>query len=186
MSTEMEEHTHVSKSCSTTLALRLVSSSPVLKPSKSCEERIDRLSSLWKNDSRDESPIHPSNRHRRKASKLLVVLIVEFIICWTPLYLYHTIGTFDNSTYRFLPGWLLDVFLLLSFLSASCNPITYYFMSHRYRNILSFTWQRIRSRRFRSTLSTRTPNENSIVVQFVIVNQEQHIFLNRLTKSNLI
>lgn len=40
------------------------------------------------------------DRHRQKAVKLIIVLILEFFICWTPLYLYHTIGTFDKTFYR--------------------------------------------------------------------------------------
>lgn len=76
------------------------------------------------------------DRQRRKALKLLIVLIVEFFVCWTPLYVYHTIGAFNKSFYRSVPSVLLDLFLLLSFASASCNPLTYYFMSQRYRAVL--------------------------------------------------
>ena len=76
------------------------------------------------------------DRHRRKALKLSIALIMEFFICWTPLFLYHTIGTFDKSFYRSTPTIYLDLILLFSFASASCNPLTYYFMSKRYRSAL--------------------------------------------------
>ena len=73
------------------------------------------------------------DRQRRKALKLLIVLIVTFFICWIPLYTYQTIGTFDKGFYRLVPSLVLDIILLLSFISTLCNPITYYFMSERYR-----------------------------------------------------
>lgn len=76
------------------------------------------------------------DRQRRKALKLLIVLIVEFFVCWTPLFIYHTIGTFDKNFYRTTPKVYVDIILFLSFASASCNPMTYYFMSKRYRTVL--------------------------------------------------
>lgn len=84
----------------------------------------------------DSLSITRMDRHRRKALKLLIVLIAEFFICWTPLYLYHTIGIFHKSFYRSMPSVIFDVVLLFSFFSASCNPLTYYFMSERYRSAL--------------------------------------------------
>ncbi|CAF1068907.1 unnamed protein product [Rotaria sordida] len=76
------------------------------------------------------------DRHRRKALKLLIVIIVEFFICWTPLFIYHTFGTFDKKFYRSMPTILFDLILLFSFASLLCNPFTYYFMSKRYRTVL--------------------------------------------------
>jgi hypothetical protein len=76
------------------------------------------------------------DRHRRKALKLLITLIVEFFVCWTPLFIFHTIGTFNRNFYRTTPNIYIDLVLLFSFASASCNPLTYYFMSKRYRSVL--------------------------------------------------
>ena len=80
--------------------------------------------------------IYRSDRHRRKALKLLIIIILEFFLCWTPLYIYHTIGTFQKHFYRSTPSFIFDLILLFSFLSALSNPLTYYFMSKRYRNVL--------------------------------------------------
>ncbi|CAF0909596.1 unnamed protein product [Rotaria sordida] len=77
-----------------------------------------------------------TDRNRRKALKLLITLIMEFFICWTPLFIYHTIGTFNKNFYRTTPNIYVDLILLFSFASASCNPLTYYFMSKRYRSAL--------------------------------------------------
>ncbi|CAF1191253.1 unnamed protein product [Adineta steineri] len=76
------------------------------------------------------------DRHRRKALKLLIVIIVEFFVCWTPLFIYHTFGTFDKKFYRSMPTIFVDLILLFSFASALSNPLTYYFMSKRYRSVL--------------------------------------------------
>lgn len=84
----------------------------------------------------DSTLLGRMDRHRRRALKLLILLIIEFFICWTPLYVYHTIGTFQKTFYRSMPSFLLNIILLLSFASAACNPITYYFMSRRYRKML--------------------------------------------------
>ena len=80
--------------------------------------------------------IHRMDRHRRKALKLLIVIILDFFICWTPLFLYHTFGTFQKKFYRSMPTIFIDLILLFSFASALCNPFTYYFMSKRYRAVL--------------------------------------------------
>lgn len=80
--------------------------------------------------------ISPLDRDRQKALRLSILLILEFFICWLPLYIYHTIGTFNQAFYRLMPSYVLDLILLLSFTSAACNPITYYFMSKRYRTVL--------------------------------------------------
>jgi hypothetical protein len=76
------------------------------------------------------------DRNRRKALKLLIVIILEFFICWTPLFIYNTIGTFDKKFYRLMPTRFNDLILLFSFASPLCNPFTYYFMSKRYRAVL--------------------------------------------------
>ena len=76
------------------------------------------------------------NHRRLKTFKLLIIIIVEFFICWTPLYTYHTCGAFDKKFYRAVPAIFVDLILLFSFASLLCNPLTYYFMSKRYRAML--------------------------------------------------
>lgn len=100
--------------------------------------------SFWKfsNSSRQSQSstsnpnVYRMDRHRRKALKLLIVIIMEFFICWTPLFLFHTLDTFNKNFYRLMPKILVDIVLLFSFASLLCNPFTYYFMSKRYRTVL--------------------------------------------------
>lgn len=101
-------------------------------------------------------PSSPSSidHDRRKASILLIVLIVEFIICWTPLYLYHTIGIFNKTFYRSIPSIIPNLILFLSFVSTSCNPITYYFMSRRFRKICYESFKQLYRRKYRSNLDS--------------------------------
>jgi hypothetical protein len=99
---------------------------------------------LWKSNhsstsrlsSSSQGGVYRVDRHRRKALKLLIVIILEFFICWTPLFIYHTFGTFNKKFYRSMPTIFVDLILLFSFASPLCNPLTYYFMSKRYRVVL--------------------------------------------------
>ncbi|CAF1093162.1 unnamed protein product [Adineta steineri] len=99
-------------------------------------QRLSSQNSSNKSCNSLSSGISRLDRHRRKALKLLITLIVEFFVCWTPLFIYHTIGTFNKTFYRSTPKFYVDLILLFSFASASCNPLTYYFMSKRYRTVL--------------------------------------------------
>ncbi len=108
-------------------------------PTSSEKTFIQRLSIRKTNSDNSYSPSQGTSRidrHRRKALKLLITLIVEFFVCWTPLFIYHTIGTFNKNFYRSTPNVYVNLILLFSFASASCNPLTYYFMSKRYRSVL--------------------------------------------------
>ncbi|CAF1488103.1 unnamed protein product, partial [Didymodactylos carnosus] len=73
------------------------------------------------------------DKNRRKALKILIAIILEFFICWTPLFIFHTIGAFQKSIYKQVPTVVVNIILIFSFASATCNPFTYYFMSKRYR-----------------------------------------------------
>ena len=114
--------------------LKDASPSKRISNSSGCEAMTDlRLNS---SSSHQPAGVYRVDRHRRKALKLLIVIIVEFFLCWTPLFIYHTLGTFNKKFYRSMPSILLDLILLFSFASPLCNPLTYYFMSKRYRSVL--------------------------------------------------
>ena len=108
---------------------------PLSKCSSSSRPRTNSNRS-HSSSSHQPAGVYRVDRHRRKALKLLIVIIVEFFLCWTPLFIYHTLGTFNKKFYRSMPSILLDLILLFSFASPLCNPLTYYFMSKRYRSVL--------------------------------------------------
>jgi hypothetical protein len=101
-----------------------------------CNSNYFRTNSNRSRLSAPNQGVYRIDRHRRKALKLLIVIILEFFICWTPLFIFHTYGTFDKNFYRSMPTIFIDLILLFSFASPLCNPFTYYFMSKRYRAVL--------------------------------------------------
>lgn len=65
---------------------------------------------------------------------MLFVVVLEFFICWTPLYVINTIALFDQIIiYQNLGYTAISFFQLLAYSSSCCNPITYCFMSTGFR-----------------------------------------------------
>lgn len=65
---------------------------------------------------------------------MLFVVVLEFFICWTPLYVINTISLFEpKAVYQSLGYTAISFFQLLSFSSSCCNPITYCFMNIGFR-----------------------------------------------------
>jgi hypothetical protein len=77
-------------------------------------------------------------RQRRSISMLFVV-VLEFFICWTPIYTINTIAIYSpNLIYKGLGYNGISFFHLLAFFSSCTNPIIYCFMSSKFReNFLS-------------------------------------------------
>ncbi|KAG5684677.1 hypothetical protein PVAND_013894 [Polypedilum vanderplanki] len=92
----------------------------------------------------DSTRVHPPNLRRSNAEKsllnkkrvikMLFVVVLEFFICWTPLYVINTIALFDQIiVYQNLGYTAISFFQLLAYSSSCCNPITYCFMSTGFR-----------------------------------------------------
>lgn len=65
---------------------------------------------------------------------MLFVVVLEFFICWTPLYVINTIALFDPKIiYQNLGYTAISFFQLLAYTSSCCNPITYCFMNVGFR-----------------------------------------------------
>jgi hypothetical protein len=65
---------------------------------------------------------------------MLFVVVLEFFICWCPLYVINTIALFDPIiVYQNLGYTAISFFQLLAYSSSCCNPITYCFMSTGFR-----------------------------------------------------
>lgn len=83
---------------------------------------------------------HRTNPHRsllnkRRVIKMLFVVVIEFFICWTPLYVINTIALFNpKAVYQTLGYTGISFLQLLSFSSSCCNPITYCFLNIGFRN----------------------------------------------------
>lgn len=75
-----------------------------------------------------------SLQNKKRVIKMLFVVVLEFFICWTPLYVINTITLFDPQiVYKTLGYTTITYFQLLAYTSSCCNPITYCFMNRGFR-----------------------------------------------------
>ncbi|GIX99197.1 cholecystokinin receptor type A [Caerostris darwini] len=66
--------------------------------------------------------------------RMLFVVVVEFFICWTPLYVVNTWALYDAKTVYSSLGYIgMAVIYLMAYISSCCNPLTYCFMHKKYR-----------------------------------------------------
>jgi len=73
-------------------------------------------------------------RTKRRVLKMLIVVVLEFFICWTPLYVVNTLSFFaPKALYGGLSNTGISLVQLLAHASCCCNPITYCFMSSSFR-----------------------------------------------------
>ncbi|XP_022244427.1 cholecystokinin receptor-like [Limulus polyphemus] len=71
---------------------------------------------------------------KKRVIKMLFVVVLEFFLCWTPIYILNTITLFDPVVvYRGLGYYGISFFHLLAYTSSCCNPITYCFMNSKFR-----------------------------------------------------
>ncbi|KAJ7327095.1 hypothetical protein JRQ81_016854 [Phrynocephalus forsythii] len=66
--------------------------------------------------------------------RMLIVIVILFFICWTPIFSVNTWRAFDPaSALLLLSGAPISFIHLLSYTSACVNPIIYCFMNRRFR-----------------------------------------------------
>ncbi|XP_076330425.1 cholecystokinin receptor-like [Tachypleus tridentatus] len=71
---------------------------------------------------------------KKRIIRMLFVVVLNFFICWTPLFVINTWTLYDPSAvYRNLPPSVISAIHLLAYLSSCCNPIIYCFMHVKYR-----------------------------------------------------
>ncbi|CAH1390060.1 unnamed protein product [Nezara viridula] len=95
----------------------------------------------WNHSSRRGSPnlLRRSNtekalKKKKRVVKMLFAVVLEFFICWTPLYAINTIALFAPAAVYERLGYKGISFLhLLAYCSSCCNPITYCFMNSSFR-----------------------------------------------------
>lgn len=75
-----------------------------------------------------------SLQNKKRVIQMLFVVVLEFFICWTPLYVINTIALFNpHIVYQTLGYTTITYFQLLAYSSSCCNPITYCFMNRGFR-----------------------------------------------------
>lgn len=71
---------------------------------------------------------------KKRVIKMLCAVVLEFFICWTPLYVINTVALFNPlAVYSGLGYTAISFFQLLAYSSSCCNPITYCFMNCGFR-----------------------------------------------------
>ncbi|XP_055709054.1 cholecystokinin receptor type A-like isoform X1 [Phlebotomus papatasi] len=72
--------------------------------------------------------------NKKRVIQMLFVVVLEFFICWTPLYVINTMVLFEPGiVYNNLTSTEISFFHLLAYTSSCCNPITYCFMNRGFR-----------------------------------------------------
>ncbi|XP_055340066.1 cholecystokinin receptor type A-like isoform X2 [Paramacrobiotus metropolitanus] len=88
------------------------------------------------------SPVHgvrSTHTERNLAAKkrvilMLVIVVLEFFVCFTPLWIINTVGLFDRDLIINRISDLGMLYLqLLMYISTCCNPITYCFLHSKFR-----------------------------------------------------
>ena len=65
---------------------------------------------------------------------MLSLVVLEFFVCWTPIYAIDTWKTFHYESARLhINNTTLSFIRVIAYMSASCNPITYCFMNKQFR-----------------------------------------------------
>ena len=71
---------------------------------------------------------------KRRVIKMLFMIVFEFFVCWTPLYVVQTWSIIDFMGARsHISPLAMNFIHLLSYVSSCCNPITYCFMNKKFR-----------------------------------------------------
>ncbi|XP_073833328.1 uncharacterized protein [Musca autumnalis] len=90
------------------------------------------------------SNIEKTLESKKRVVKMLFVLVLEFFICWTPLYVINTLAMFIGpATYEYVDYTTISFLQLLAYSSSCCNPITYCFMNASFRRAFVDTFRGI-------------------------------------------
>ncbi|XP_053329351.1 G-protein coupled receptor 54-like [Spea bombifrons] len=76
-----------------------------------------------------------SNSVRARVSKMVVVVVLLFTICWGPVQLFILFQAFDSGFEKSYETYKLKIFAhCMSYSNSSVNPIVYAFMGSNFRN----------------------------------------------------
>lgn len=81
-----------------------------------------------------QSNTERSLQAKKRVIKMLFVVVLEFFVFWTPMYIMNTWFVFDNKTaMQHVSPAAMNFIHLMSYVSSCCNPITYCFMNKKFR-----------------------------------------------------
>ena len=71
---------------------------------------------------------------KKRVIRMLFMIVFEFFMCWTPLYVVNTWSVMDfTGARKHISPLAMNFIHLLSYFSSCCNPITYCFMNKKFR-----------------------------------------------------
>ncbi|KAH8237696.1 hypothetical protein KR038_008237, partial [Drosophila bunnanda] len=125
------------------------------------QQQQQQLGYISDNESRRKSLSQPSLRiteaglrrsnesksleSKKRVVKMLFVLVLEFFICWTPLYVINTMTMLlGPAVYEYVGYTSISFLQLLAYSSSCCNPITYCFMNASFRRAFVDTFKGMR------------------------------------------
>ena len=112
------------------------------------------------------SNVERSLKNKKRVIKMLAVVVMEYFICWTPLYVINTWALFDMAAvYAGLgPAGILGCYSF-AYVSCCCNPITYCFMNSNFRkaflNVFGCRRNALQRTAFEMSFTTRTARADS-------------------------
>lgn len=91
-----------------------------------------------------------SLHNKKRVIKMLFVVVLEYFVCWSPLYIINTLASFNKGlVYDSLGYRVISFFQLLAYTSICCNPITYCFMNGGFRKSFLKLFKCLRMSKYR-------------------------------------
>ncbi|XP_010887222.1 substance-K receptor [Esox lucius] len=154
---------------------------------------------LWGSEIPGETSRHYRNQiqAKRKVVKMMMVVVMNFALCWLPYHIYFILGSVNMEIY--MQTYIQQVYLAIFWLAMSSgmyNPIIYCCLNHRFRSGFrhAFSWlpfikvseedvmELQNTQTFRLTHSCRTENTRSFMACPNSAEHNDHTIVN-LMKS---
>lgn len=98
------------------------------------------------------------DRNLRRITRMVLVIVVVFIVCWSPIQIFIVVRTMvgmDQNNLAVVASWHLCI--ALGYLNSSLNPVLYAFLDENFKRCLRDLCLPSRFRLEKSSL-TRAPN----------------------------
>ncbi|XP_039267074.2 cholecystokinin receptor type A-like isoform X2 [Styela clava] len=70
---------------------------------------------------------------KKRVVRMLIVIVILFFLCWTPLFIVNVWKAFDPYTAMEKLDGIIEIIQLMSYVSTCVNPLVYCFMNSRFR-----------------------------------------------------
>ena len=97
------------------------------------EFEANRKNSMFENKRLRSTHVEKSIKAKKHVIKMLFIVVLEFFICWSPIFIVNTLYLYiPQQVYDIFGSFGISLLHLLSYASSCCNPITYCFMNRRF------------------------------------------------------